>query len=324
MAIQDFLSGGFYGKVGDVVGQRWHNKRYVRSYVKGTNPNTPAQQSNRATFGKATKLAQIAFNINKGHPSWDTTAKGEFSLRVGTARNRLKAGMSDADALPLYPDGYTPPILISGVSWSYSTGSVDYSFLSTSPIMSEDRQFGIMLHIYDEGLDEWIDYTDTKTIPLGQLFTYTEPRQGVFSAPEGSSIQAATTDDETHGNQTIELQPFYFQQSAKSITQFYCTFSNPTYNSVTNTLDFPCSISGFDRDLTISFSVYCHKVSTNTDNVFSFDANFIKGSPLIFSLPVGGDYTYPAGSSILSSSQAVVLPFTTLTIRYYSKSFQYP
>jgi hypothetical protein len=25
LAIQNFISGGFYGKVGKVIGQRWHN-----------------------------------------------------------------------------------------------------------------------------------------------------------------------------------------------------------------------------------------------------------------------------------------------------------
>ena len=50
MAIQNFLSGGYYGKLGETVGQRWKNKRTIRSYVIPRNPRTEKQQAKRVRF----------------------------------------------------------------------------------------------------------------------------------------------------------------------------------------------------------------------------------------------------------------------------------
>ena len=53
MAKQNFLAGGFYGKLGAMVGQRWKNKRTIRTYVIPHNPNTPEQRKNRNGFAGA-------------------------------------------------------------------------------------------------------------------------------------------------------------------------------------------------------------------------------------------------------------------------------
>ena len=57
MAKQNFLAGGFYGKLGAMVGQRWKNKRTIRTYVIPHNPNTPEQRKNRNGFAGAVQFA---------------------------------------------------------------------------------------------------------------------------------------------------------------------------------------------------------------------------------------------------------------------------
>ena len=59
MAVQNFLSGGYYGKLGETVGQRWKNKRTIRTYVIPRNPRTEKQQANRGLFANAVTFAQI-------------------------------------------------------------------------------------------------------------------------------------------------------------------------------------------------------------------------------------------------------------------------
>lgn len=44
------ILGGFSGKVGPVVGGKWKDVDYMRSYVIPANPNTTAQQTARAKF----------------------------------------------------------------------------------------------------------------------------------------------------------------------------------------------------------------------------------------------------------------------------------
>lgn len=109
MGFQNFIDGGFIGKVGNVVGQRWKDKRMIRTYVKGTQPNTPAQLESRQLFRIANQLAQQAMNINGHTGIWDTSQKPEYAQRVGLAYKRLRAGMPPEQALPLYPEGYVPP-----------------------------------------------------------------------------------------------------------------------------------------------------------------------------------------------------------------------
>jgi len=113
MARQDFLNGGFTGKLGEVVGQRLRGKHYLRTYVVGANPQTPAQQANRGMFAKAMKLTAIAMNINGYNGEWDTSAMTEYNARVGTAKRRLQAGMSDEQSIPLHPDGWVPPVVLT-------------------------------------------------------------------------------------------------------------------------------------------------------------------------------------------------------------------
>lgn len=107
MATQIDLKGGFYGKLGDMVGQRWKDKAFVRKYVIPFNPQTAIQQDNRKRFGFATQLAQEAMNINGHSDAYDITKVPEFSQRVGQAMNILKIGGRPDQAFPLYPSTYT-------------------------------------------------------------------------------------------------------------------------------------------------------------------------------------------------------------------------
>lgn len=107
MATQISLKGGFYGKLGDMVGQRWKDKAFVRKYVIPFNPQTAIQQDNRRRFGFATQLAQEAMNINGHTDAYDITKVPEFSQRVGQAMNMLKIGGRPDQAFPLFPSTYT-------------------------------------------------------------------------------------------------------------------------------------------------------------------------------------------------------------------------
>lgn len=118
MARQDFLDGGYYGKLGKTVGQRWKGKYYIRTWVKPKDPESPAQLYQRKQFALATRLAQEAMLINGHDGLWDTSKSTEFNQRVSLARRRLAAGKTPEESLPLYPEGYTPsqPFEVSGMA----------------------------------------------------------------------------------------------------------------------------------------------------------------------------------------------------------------
>lgn len=64
------ILGGFSGKVGPVVGGKWKDIDYMRSYVVPANPNTGSQQTVRAKFSALVALARgILTTILQ--PYWD-------------------------------------------------------------------------------------------------------------------------------------------------------------------------------------------------------------------------------------------------------------
>jgi len=219
MAIQNFLSGGFYGKLGDVVGQRWHNKRIIRTHVIPFNPRTEKQQANRELFALATALAQEAYNINKGSPLWDTSKMGQFSLMVGTAKRRLQKGMSPAEALPLFPDGHDPSVILSNPTANWTAWPSKVTISDNSFTFTQTRQMEVILQVYDV----WNLQPDFLhfiiTVPAGSTFSYTFDIDNRYSIPAGSNIQAVSLNDEQFAGQSIQLLTFLITQPSKPTLQ---------------------------------------------------------------------------------------------------------
>lgn len=203
MAIQNFLAGGFYGKLGDVVGQRWHNKRTLRKYVVGENPNTPAQQLNRQLFARSIELAQKAMNINKGAPAWSTVESTEFSKRVGTARLRLKAGLSLGQSLPIVPDDYIPLLTLPTLSLGVGSGLPPNALVDASLSGDYDREIILFIHVFNINSLSYDDFyiksimlkNSSVLIPISILW------QNAFI--NDSYIYGASINDGDFANQTI-------------------------------------------------------------------------------------------------------------------------
>lgn len=128
MAKQNFLAGGYIGKLGDTIGQRWKDKKIIRSYVKPRNPNTPAQQTARQQFALANKLAQQAMVINGHQGVWDTSSKPEYAQRVGQAMRRIRLGYPEQDCIPLYPEGQSPALAVTIQNVTFDAPSQKYTF----------------------------------------------------------------------------------------------------------------------------------------------------------------------------------------------------
>lgn len=113
MAIQNFLSGGYYGKLGQTIGQRWKNKRTVKAYAVPTNPRTEKQQANRGRFAYGVKLAQLAQAATYRSLLFSSESNTEWALRMSVAKNATDAGITGLDAVPLCPTGFVPKYLIT-------------------------------------------------------------------------------------------------------------------------------------------------------------------------------------------------------------------
>lgn len=160
MAIQNFLSGGYYGKLGDTVGQRWKNKRTVRAYVIPANPRTEKQQKNRGNFGQCTAKSQIALQMNYNTTLFNSTSTSAWNVRMSTARNLQKDGEQNLNLIPLYPYSYVPTYTITEIYNIKKENETFYTATVEGNLPSVDRSMSILVQtqnpltseVYDEFL----------------------------------------------------------------------------------------------------------------------------------------------------------------------------
>ena len=150
MAKQNFLSGGFYGKLGAMVGQRWKNKRTIRTYVIPKNPNTPEQKRNRSNFAGAVQYAQMGMQMNYYCNLFDVPDFTKWNYRMSVARNLKFAGMTDLNLIPLYPTSFTPPLMLTEIKLHSKSGSRHITFSVPELVAQEDRVFSMMFALYNE------------------------------------------------------------------------------------------------------------------------------------------------------------------------------
>lgn len=150
MAIQNFLSGGYYGKLGATVGQRWKNKRTIRTYVVPANPRTPTQQANRGKFADAVTFAQMGMQMNYYCTLFDDPNFTKWNYRMKVARELKNAGLSGLDLIPLYPVSFNPPILLTEFAKATVTGQKHISFAAPDLALNADRVLSLMFALYNE------------------------------------------------------------------------------------------------------------------------------------------------------------------------------
>lgn len=149
MAKQNFLAGGFYGKLGAMVGQRWKNKRTIRTYVIPKNPNTPEQKRNRNNFAGAVQFAQMGMQMNYYCNLFENPNFTKWNYRMSVARNLKFAGMTDLNLIPLYPADFTPPTVITKIKVHSTSGNNHVTFSVPELTAAEDRVFSMMFALYN-------------------------------------------------------------------------------------------------------------------------------------------------------------------------------
>jgi len=323
VAIQNFISGGFYGKLGDVVGQRWRNIRTVRTHVIPFNPKTEKQQANRQQFALATSLAQQAFNINRGWQIWQRPDMGQFSFMVSVAKRRLQAGMSPAEALPLYPPNYNPSVVIRNAVTDFSEWHILLTIRDSTYVMPDTRQIEIITNCYDMMSDQWVLVKRVEYVNKDIPFTLHFDTEGRYALPPGSSIQAVSIDDSQFGDVSISLPVMQIVQPSKihctiEIEDWYIDRADyPEHLNFHSAIPFP---QLFD-DIILSVRLYntSANVWETVGIVFMSEIEFELWGKVALST---ADYSAPVGSNILR--QTITLPeqeYAYFTLEIYRFDF---
>lgn len=154
MAIQNFLSGGYYGKLGETVGQRWKNKRTIRTYVIPNNPRTERQQANRGLFANAVTYAQMGLQMNYYATCFESEEFTHWNYRMRVARQLREKSLTGLDLIPLYPLSFTPQTLITELEVKEIQDNKHVTILCPALQGEVSRVFSIMFDIFDENGQE--------------------------------------------------------------------------------------------------------------------------------------------------------------------------
>ena len=269
MAKQNFLSGGFYGKLGAMVGQRWKNKRTIRTYVVPHNPNTPEQKRNRSNFAGAVQYAQMGMQMNYYCNLFENPNFTKWNYRMSVARNLKFSGMTDLNLIPLYPTDFTPPTTITKIKVNSITGNNHITFSVPELIAQEDRAFSMMFALYNEeslfrGYKLYLGYYDKDYPQLLEV--------NVDDVKEINShcfVRIVTNDDQDSSKDMIasaslavqmeEIDRHTFDCSIsmieKSAVGFTITFAEPwKENPAANAVSFDLSFISDGTRKVVSFS----------------------------------------------------------------------
>lgn len=232
MAIQNFLSGGYYGKLGDTVGQRWKNKRTIRAYVIPSNPRTEKQQKNRGNFGLCTAKSQIALQMNYKTTLFNSTSSSAWNERMSTARNLQKDGEQNLDLIPLYPYSYVPTYIISEIFDFKKENETYYTASVKGTLPSVDRSMSILIQtqnaVTSEVLEEFLFKAD--------FITGVNPYIKIYNANinlSGYKLKAriVSNDDTAPADIVVSRE---VEILGKTLETVYLDFSEPTVTRAGN------------------------------------------------------------------------------------------
>lgn len=203
MGKQNTISGGFYGKVGAFIGQRWHNIRTIKAYAKPSNPRTEKQQANRHVFADYTKNAQIGQGMNYNAPCFSGIDNSEWGIRMACASQLKKSGQSGLNLIPLFPYGYVPQFSIKGITLEETKGGIKAIFSVEGELPTNERDLSILVSTKESenGAETWELYRTILNKGTAQTFEIEEIN--VQELNEFTKMLIVSNDDKENGGEMV-------------------------------------------------------------------------------------------------------------------------
>lgn len=177
MAKQNFIQGGFTGKLGATIGQGWKNIKVIRSGFIPANPRTPKQQANRSVFSDCVKLAQLAMQMDWKSLGFQSESNTEWANRIQSARKYYDKEKNFLYAIPLIPYGTVAKYEVSD-TFNVAGGVVTFHITSSDDLSGRNMSVLLWLKKTGQNVFEPIisqstvqgsagDWTFTASVPTG-------------------------------------------------------------------------------------------------------------------------------------------------------------
>ena len=145
MATQNFLSGGYYGKLGATVGQRWKNKRTIRTYVIPHDPKTPDQIAQRTKFGSGVFYAQLAQQANYSCTFFNSESMTNWNRRMSVAVENKSLFTTLLSLIPLIPNNSVAPYTITSGTYKVDNDTHTMEIKLDGHLPSAARKYTVLL-----------------------------------------------------------------------------------------------------------------------------------------------------------------------------------
>lgn len=228
MAIQNFLSGGFYGSIGKLTGRRWKNKRVVQTKFKPKNPRTPAQQEQRRLFTQGSALAKIAQQVNWKAPQFENPIRTDWNQRQSIAIDALKNGQTEWEALPLAPTTFKPQHTIGTCTLQSIDANNIIQVVFEGTNLEANKKYACAIFIQSGDKKGQIIVGSTPEASVDALTASFRLTESDGIEGEEVYIKIASIDDTTTDTVTLSAG-IYLQQKSATPYEFNATLQSITY-----------------------------------------------------------------------------------------------
>lgn len=193
MAIQNFIGGGFKGKLGATIGQGWKNKKVIRTAFVPSNPRTVKQQSNRKDFAECVKMAQLAMQMDFRGVGFSSENNTEWALRISSARKYFNKNLPVMYCIPLIPYGTVAKYAVSD-DFEISGSAITFKIETEDDLNS--RSMSVLLYLKNSGTEEYEYFVIQSSVTgVSGNWTFSASIPNGFEVAENSLACAISNDD---------------------------------------------------------------------------------------------------------------------------------
>lgn len=229
MGKQNFIQGGFKGKVGNVIGAGWKDILTIRSYTKPANPKTERQKTVRNAFALKVKASQLANQCNYGSSLFSSTSNTSWGLRMAAASSFYAENKNIIQFVPLIPYGYTPDYPTNADPQA-TGGTVVLSWDTADDISGRSVNVLIWALTNDGVTYDAVIIAGTVAGSSG-AWTVTVSLPAGYSIGEDSYLAAVSSDDSNYSDTTLYQPPVSIGTSIVDVPFTLSLASGPTWTS---------------------------------------------------------------------------------------------
>ena len=205
MAVQNFIEGGFYGKLGQTVGQRWRNIRIIKAYTIPHNPRTPKQQAMRGLFAEAVESSQVSMMLNQGSPIFDVEDNTSWGVRMASALARQKLGLTGFNLLPVIPKDFLPTFTANQIKLVSTIPNTSATFSLQGELPDVVRNISIIYGTKQSASEEYQVSIATAVLNVGTPSTFTIADSHPEAFNSFSKFMIISNDDTATDKKTLYM-----------------------------------------------------------------------------------------------------------------------